>query len=138
MKMKKLAILGVILASCVAGESMAACSDPVVTGAPLVDLIAGNTVCAMFNGDQWQEQHRAGGELWDYKLGPGDPIDPTAEVGSWMVITGLRGNVVRYTYSAGSYIYTVHGSGQIGQPHSFCGGVEIHDAILKQGETSCQ
>ena len=138
--MKKVSIFGAILASCVVGESMAACTDPAVPD--LTALIAGNTVCAMLGTDKWQEQHRVGGELWDYKLGPTSTTDPTERVGDWMIIPGRGTDIVRYQYGSGRYYYTVHGNGVVGvgNPHSFCGtlnndGVDIDGAILIAGTT---
>ena len=82
-----------------------------------------------------------GVELWDYKLGPNDPRDPTALVGSWEIITEGDLSAVRYTYAGGSYNYTVHGSGIVGQTHSFCGsfdgGIDILDALMLPGQVAC-
>ena len=144
--MNKQLLLGAALSTCLAGEAMAACSDPLVTNQDLADLIAGNTVCAAFGGNRWQEQHRGAGtsgELWDYKQGPGHPVDPTSRVGSWEVRTAGREQIVRYIYGAGafSYNYQVRGTGIVGQPHSFCGafdgGVDIDNALILPGEVAC-
>lgn len=141
--MNKLSMVGGVFVICLAGETLASsCSDSQVTGADLVNLISGNTVCATFDGDRWQEQHRAGGALWDYKKGPSDPVDPTKRVGDWAIIPNRNGveEIVRYSYPQ-SYQYTVHGTGVVGTLHSFCGsfdgGVDIDNALLLNGSVSC-
>ncbi len=137
--MKQLLISSVILAVSFSGESIAACTGAPLTEVALTGLIEGNTVCASIpGGDEWREQHRiTNNELWDYKKGPGDPVDPTEKVGTWS-IGGGRMPSVTYTYTGGgNYTYLVYGSGLLGDPHSFCGSVEIHNAYFKSGETSC-
>lgn len=136
--MKQLLIGGVILAAFFSGESMASCADSQVTGTALTSLINGNTVCASLpGGDKWQEQHRTNSELWDYKKGPSDPVDPTERVGTWSI--GGRGSVTYMYTGGGSYTYQVHGSGSIGAPHSFCDGgtLVIDGAIFESGEVGC-
>jgi hypothetical protein len=46
-----------------------------------------------------QEEHRTGGQLWDYKKGSADPIDPTTQVGTWKVENNNSANAtVSYIY----------------------------------------
>jgi hypothetical protein len=135
--MKCLIVTCVVLFAWVSGEAMAACTaNTHITGNALVTLISGNTVCASVGNDQWQEQHRAGGQLWDYKKGPNDPVDRTKQVGTW----GINTNNVTYSYTGGaSYTYSVHGPS--GGPYSFCtgiGGTEVvSNATFKTGNSSC-
>ena len=108
--MKLLQFVGVILAVSIAGESIASCGDPQVTGTDLTDLFRGNTVCVSNGSGGWehQEQHHdaggatPGGDLVDYKRGSGDAIDPTEVVGSWSIGRGA----IRYTYSGTTLSYT--------------------------------
>src|SRR5882672_137722 len=82
-------------------------------GNALRTLVEGSLVCGRpgpgFGGnpsDRWQEEHRVGGQLWDYKKGPSDPVDPSEQVGSWEI---QGGNVVSSHYaSGGSFTYSVH------------------------------
>lgn len=93
-------------------------------------LLTGNTVCGRpginYPGnaaDRFQEEHRAGGELWDYKRGPGHPIDPTERVGSWLVSATKIGATVTPTYTGGSsFNWNVFGpaSNGPGSVYSFC------------------
>jgi hypothetical protein len=132
--MKCLMVTSMVLLAGISGEVMAACSDPQVTGSGLTTLIAGNTVCAMRGGEQWQEQHRTDTTLWDYKKGPSDPVDPTKQVGSWSIAS----NTVTYAYTGGpSFTYSVHGP--TGGPYSFCTGSTevVGGAIFKTGSSSC-
>lgn len=139
--MNKQLLLAAAMSICIAGEATAACDDPLVVGANLTNLIVGNTVCASLGSDRWQEQHRAGGELWDYKLGPNDPIDPTKRVGSWEIRAEGREFFLRHIYASGSYNYEVRGSGNIGDLHSLCGsfdgGVDILNAQILPGAVAC-
>jgi len=105
-----------------------------VTGSALTNLVSGNTVCATRGADRWQEQHRTGGQLWDFKKGPSDPIDPTVQVGTW----SIAANSITYSYTGGpSFTYSVHGSG----PYSFCtapNGTEVvSGASFLSGSSSC-
>jgi len=106
-----------------------------VKGPALNTLINGNTVCATRGSDVWQEQHRAGGQLWDYKMGPGHPVDPSKQVGTWSIAR----NFVTYCYTGGiCYSYSVHGSA--GGRYSFCSanGTEVvSGATFKPGNASC-
>jgi len=109
--MKRLMVTSIVLLAGISGEAMAACTaNTRVTGNALTTLIAGNTVCATRGAEKWQEQHRAGGALWDYKKGAADTVDPTKQVGTW----SIGSNNVTYSYTGGpSYTYSVHGSGPL-------------------------
>ena len=63
----------------------------------IIDLVEDNTVCGRpgpsYPGDpadRWQEEHLANGQLWDYKRGPGDAVDPRTQVGTWNTEIGSR------------------------------------------------
>jgi hypothetical protein len=98
-------------------------------------LLSGKTVCASVpGGDSWQEYHDPSHALWDYKKGPGDPVDPSKQVGTWNVALEPT---VTYSYTGGnSYSFTVCQAAAIG-PYSFCGPTNIFNATLKAGQTSC-
>jgi hypothetical protein len=123
--MKPIIVTSFILCSVVAGESMALCEPNTrVTGNALQTLLTGSLVCgrpaAGYTGspsDRWQEEHIAGGQLFDYKKGPSDTVDPRKQVGTW----SIAANQVTYNYSAsGPFTRTVH---QIaGNTYSFCTG----------------
>lgn len=77
----------------------------------LSSLLSGSLVCgrpaAGYTGnaaDRWQEQHRAGGQLWDYKLGPGHAVDPEKQMGTYG-FTGT-GTASRITHTYGSTAYS--------------------------------
>ena len=91
----------------------------------LTNLLTNNMVCVgtplgtqpgpPYNNQEW---HQSGGNLTDYKLGPGHPIDPTKVIGTWN-IQGA-GNIcdVRYAYTGGpTLIYNVY---QNGSNYTFC------------------
>lgn len=131
--MKRLMAMGIVLFAGASAQAMAACeANTRVTGSALTTLIAGNTVCATRGAEKWQEQHRSGGALWDYKKGANDPVDPSKQVGTWSIAS----NSLTYAYTGGpSYTYSIHGSG----PYSFCAsGTEIvSGASFKTGSSSC-
>lgn len=75
-------------------------ADTVAVTSPTVTVIvSGNTMCAARGGDRWQEYHQAGGALIDFKQGQGNPVDPTARVGSWSSNDGA--STVTHDYGAG-------------------------------------
>jgi hypothetical protein len=139
--MKHLMVTVAILLSWIADEAIADCTNQTrVTGNALRTLIEGNTVCASVGADQWQEQHRVGGGLWDYKKGPDDPVDPSAQVGKW----DIDANEVTYFYYlsgtediGAKYTYTVHDTG--GGSYDFCDGESevVTGATFLPGEVSC-
>ncbi len=96
----------------VAEAACAAPSTRVPTQAALTTLLQGNTACVPATNQpvmEAQEEHRAGGALWDYKRGPGHAVDPSKAIGTWSVGgQDGRGVFVRYDYSGGqSYTYAV-------------------------------
>lgn len=123
--------------------AMAACSTPAATQVKNGDLgvlLSGNTVCAVRNGERWQEEHHAGGVLKDYKKGPTDKIDPTKTLGAWTISgSGANTNVIyTYTGGGGSYPFTVWDNG--GGSYSMCkaGGTLDLNFTLRPGTgTGC-
>ena len=113
-----------------------------ITGAPLLTLVANKTACAQLGADKWQEFHKgataAGGDLIDWKQGPGNPVDPTEKAGTWSVI-GLDQSRVQYDYGGGGvYQYRVC---QPSPPAvNFCGdgsAPNVLNATLKDGQVAC-
>ena len=72
-----------------------------------------------------QEQHRSGGELWDYKMGSSDAIDPTVRVGDWSITGSDENTVVNYAYPPGGTpaAYKVFDAGA--DTYYFCSGTTI-------------
>ena len=113
--MKTFVLAGALALAIVSGETMAACSGNgwnllpgTASGnaASITQDVAGQMVCATSGSDKWQEEHRSGGELWDYKLGPTSTVDPTEKVGNWSIDS--TNNQITHSYGAGgSYTYYV-------------------------------
>lgn len=112
-------------------SAVAQCTGTALNAGQLTTLLSGNTVCgrpaASYPGstsDRWQEQHRGGAQLWDFKRGPSDPVDPTERVGSWSISPGVQGSpaLVTHAYLGGtSFSWAVYtqGTGPTAT-HSFC------------------
>ena len=113
-----------------------------VTADPqLTTLLTGKTVCeadATYNSCAKhperspciikmgiQEQHRSGGQLWDYKMGPSDAKDPTVRVGDWSITGNDADTVVKYAYPPGGTpsAYKVFDAGA--GTYYFCSGTTI-------------
>jgi hypothetical protein len=79
-----------------------------IVGQALADLLSNKMVCASVGNEAWQEWHNGsgsgGGPVVDYKLGPGDPRDPSTAVGNYTVNT--TASTVTYNYGAGGGTYT--------------------------------
>ena len=135
--MKRQIAVGILLVTGFSGGVFAApncASNSRVNGNTLTTLVSGHTVCATRGTDKWQEQHRSGAQLWDYKKGASDPVDPSKQVGTW----SIGSNSVTYSYTGGpSYTYSIHEEG--GGTYSFCssGSVVVSGATFKQGNSSC-
>jgi hypothetical protein len=98
----------------------------------LVNLLTNRMVCANVGNEKWQEHHNPNGQLWDYKLGPADPRDPSSQVGSYTIAN----NLVTYTYGNESYTYAVCAVGT--SSYTFCGQRAISGAkVGGSGLTSC-
>ena len=122
--MKHLLIRSVLLTVCIAGESMAC---PLSEGEGLGDggiqVLQNNTICATLGGDQWQEEVRSGGLLYDYKRGPSDPVDTTEQVGTWFftcdAVNEFENCTITFVYGGGaSYSFEVKDNGGT---YDFCG-----------------
>lgn len=119
-----------------AGPVSAACdANTRVNGNALRTLVEGRTVCGIAGNDKWQEEHKANGELWDYKKGPNDPVDPQKQVGTW----SISGNAVTYNYGPNAiYSFTVHDEGNGNGPYSFCnGGSPVVSGAIFQSSPNC-
>ena len=80
-----------------AGQANAACASPSVRVVNLNTLLRGNTACvptSIGGVKTWQELHVNGGDLIDYKRGPGHKIDPSEKVGTWLAVNSTTPNAV--------------------------------------------
>jgi prepilin-type processing-associated H-X9-DG protein len=142
--MRPIITVSILLLGSITGESVADCSPStrVRPIAVLNTLLDGKTLCGEEVGgtDQWQEEHRSRGVLWERAKGPSDPVDPSRSVGTW-IVEGTGGGpgggnpVVRYNYTGGSsYSFSVHDNGS---NYSFCDGTtEVVRAIITSGGCS--
>jgi len=66
--------------------------------------LSDRTICGSAGSDSWQEWHQASGTLTEYARGPGHPVDPTHDVGTWTA----NGSTVTYNYTGGtSYTFEI-------------------------------
>lgn len=82
-----------------------ACTGKQQNARQIEKAVSGNTICANDHGELWQEQHRGGGQLWDYKKGPADKSDPSSRVGSWSIDQTPGDAKVVYNYGSTSYAW---------------------------------
>jgi hypothetical protein len=131
--MKRILLLSALFLAVALGDAMAICSGTKVTD--IKTALEGKLVCAKATaahpnpGDTWTEEHKtiAGGTgpLIEFAKGPGDPVDPEKQVGTWAVTTGRDGSpAVVYKYgfpipnSALTYVWTLFF--QSGSSYLFC------------------
>ncbi|MBT9591759.1 MAG: hypothetical protein IV089_12805 [Thiobacillus sp.] len=137
--MKRLLIISVVWLAWSSGAAMADCSaNTRITGNALATLVSGKTVCAMLGSEKWQEYHKPGGDLIDWKRGANHPIDPTAKVGTWSTSGSGSSSRVSYNYGPGKvYSYEVHSTA--GAAYTFCGDAPAPtlDVNLVSGQVSC-
>ena len=112
--------------NCVAGGGYAQLNQTQVEA-----LVGTSMACYPAAGPPWtnQEYHggsvtSASGTITDYKKGPGDPRDPTKQIGSYSIDgTGA----ITYTYGgAPTYTYTVWGNTTSGSGiYDFCNALLV-------------
>lgn len=100
-------------------------------------LFSGKTVCAVASSgsDRWQEYHAPSGDLIDYKLGAGHPVDPTTRVGSW----SSSATTLTHIYGpSASYVWSVCKDTTSG-PYRFCNGSSavVTNSTLIAGQQAC-
>ena len=140
-------LLGMLILVGGVDTAWADCTNNRVTGSAIDTLLSGKLVCgrpaAGYTGnaaDRWQEEHIAGGTLFDYKLGPGSTVDPRVQMGTW----NRSGNSVVYVYNRYTPTVTVthdgiYQVGTTGNTYSFCqGNSEIVRAnVVTNGGVGC-
>jgi hypothetical protein len=144
--MKPFVLASTIAFAVISGDAMAVCIGGTrLNAAQITLLLTNNTVCvpaATVPDMTWQELHSSGsgGDLVDFKRGPGHAIDPSETVGSWSVTANPAGNNATVTHnydSGGTYTYSVFGSGVVGTSHSFCGSAPEIVGRVKSGGGAC-
>ncbi len=125
-----LVLVGVV----VSGQAAAGCSGTALDETQLNTTFSNNTVCAMRGADRWQEYHRVGGDLIDFKMGPSHAVDPSKKVGTWSVTGSGTAARLAYDYgSGGSYTYQVFDNNGT---YSFCNGSEMV-VTVRSGQGAC-
>lgn len=139
----KIPIVSVSVAAVLAALSLPALAQTAcaasarLSNAQIRDLLLGKTLCGApgpgYPGaaaDRWQEEHLANGDLFDYKLGPGHPVDPREKVGTWSVGQGTFGaQGVTHSYGATAFVWAVFGpvpNVPGVSVYSFCNGTAEH------------
>jgi hypothetical protein len=99
-------VFGALVASSVFAQPLPLCPSGSARVSDLQTFLQSKMVCAKLSDRRWQEHHQgagaAGSVLVDYKLGPGHPVDPTKQVGTWQATTGTASEV---TYTYGSLVF---------------------------------
>lgn len=132
--MKRIFLLSLFFLAAAIGNAAAGCTGSPISGSNLSDLLNGKLVCGRpvaGGNDRWQEEHITGttksGDLYDYKKGPSDKVDPRVKVGTW----STSGNTVRYIYNrytpSKTFSYSVFPIS--GNTYSFCTGVNGTEVV---------
>ena len=133
--MKRILLLSVLFLAAAIGNAAANCTDNQVTGKAFDSLLSDKLVCgrpaAGSTNDRWQEEHivktKNGGDLYDYKKGPTDKVDPRVKVGTW----AASSNQVTYTYDkytpTQTFTYSVFLIS--GDTYSFCTKVKGTEVV---------
>ncbi len=146
--MKPIIASSVILLGGFAGAAMADCTtSPLVTGRTLTNAFSSKLVCGRpgpaypggaSSPDRWQEEHLApSGELWDYKLGASNVVDPRKQVGTWSI--NAAETQVTHSYTGGpSFTWDVR-LAAAPNTYSFCAGSAEHVVgfIVPNGGAGC-
>jgi hypothetical protein len=108
--MKRQVAAGAFLLIASATSALAAgnCANP-------NDQLSGDEITALLVGHYAKDaadnnnEILNGGQITDYKKGPGDPIDPSAVIGTYTISGGSSQGTVTYVYSnnGGTYSYNV-------------------------------
>ena len=131
------------LAVGLSGEAAAQACNHNASIAVLSTLLQDKTVCAALAPDRWQEYHAAGGALFDWKRGPGHPVNPREQVGTWSITSVTVGRNTRehvtHRYGGRSYEYRVCLTGPstytFGQVSP--GSTSITGATILSGSVAC-
>lgn len=139
--LRSTALAAVVMTLAGTTAALAVCGAPAtqLTGDALSATLGGKTVCVGGAGT-WtnQEFHAgsAGGDIIDYKKGPGDRIDPSATIGSWS-IAGAGRDTVSYNYGTAAFSYTIwqQSNGSL----DFCNGSAaiVSGATVRNGLGPC-
>ena len=139
---KLLLVAGIVFlgfSGAVSAQSCSCTGNDQVKGADLTNALQDKTVCVPKGaGWEWQEQHRASGQLWDYKLGS-NPVDPTEQVGTWAVSGSGANTIVTHAYGSQSFAYKVCRAGTT-TSYGFCpsSGATIMATIQGGTASGCQ
>lgn len=133
--------LGAVLASQAVAQS-ATCPTGTNRETNPQQLMSGKTMCAARGSDRWQEYHNPSGVLTEYKRGPGHPIEPSENVGTWSASGGANA-LLTHTYSGGSsYSWAMCRIGPSSSPSSYTlvasgAGGTIPGVTLVSGNVGC-
>ena len=114
--------------------------QPRIGGAVTLEgILNGRLACGEEIGgtDQWQEEHRPGGELFELARGPNHPVDPSRVVGTWSAEPETSDpdgpELVCYNYSGQEFCFGLYGD--IDGEVTYCTveGVAVATATLESG-----
>lgn len=117
-----LALLGCTLAEAQSGGACPCTAGNQYIGTELPGVLNDRMVCVSNGTGGWENQEFHNGSsqrVVDYKLGPGDPVDPSKDIGSYAFI----GANVQYNYTGDSktYSFSVCKKSSPSRDYAFCG-----------------
>lgn len=136
-----LAIAGVVLAVGAAGDALAGCGgvagdNRISNQGGIQGALGGKRINAVSpGGEDWKEDHCAGGDL--YKVGAGTTVDPRVKRGVWSIVGTGNDRSVQYAYTGGStYVWTLWQNGAV---LYFCNssGEVAHTVSIGTAGTPC-
>ena len=116
MKASLVAAIAILTTSASGLRAQDCTGNPAASNASQLQSLLNNTLVCAYKSDadpsdanqRWSEEHRTGGDLWEFGPGSNSTIQPPGDVGSWGTSTsGTTGEpVVDYDYgTGGSYSY---------------------------------
>jgi hypothetical protein len=134
-----------LLAAVSSGSAYAACSATggfsQLSAAQITTLLSGTTACYPVSPPYENQEFLSGGNLMDYKKGSSDPVDPTKQIGGYVIDAGDANHTgeITYNYTGGAnYTYTVWGTSASGPGnYDFCVGASPITIRVASGVGGC-
>jgi hypothetical protein len=132
--MKRMTIISAMLILGVWSEAYSGCADPSTQVTDVSTTLEGKLACS-YKGNQdnpnerWSEQHRSGGNLWEWKRGVDHKIDPSKQIGTWAIDDSADTVTYQYGDPGSPYTYTLWDNAD--DSYSLCSDSSEERTIVK-------